>query len=69
MIKNHSCSCSDSCSKRKYPLLLRLLLKNTNSCRSTGVDSGRSWRFSARSGAGLGVDIFDWNRNRNKSDF
>jgi len=28
--------------------------------RSTGVDSGRSLRFSAGSGAGPGVNIFDW---------
>jgi len=27
--------------------------------RSTGVNSGRSWRFSTGSGAGSGVDIFD----------
>jgi len=29
--------------------------------RSTGVDSGRSLRFSAGAGAGPGMDIFDWN--------
>jgi len=27
---------------------------------STGVDSGRSWRFSTGAGTGPGVDIFDW---------
>jgi len=35
--------------------------------RSTGVDSGRSWSFST--GAGPGVDIFNWNRTRSRSDF
>jgi len=28
--------------------------------RSTGVDSGRSQRFSTGAGAGPEVDIFDW---------
>jgi len=37
--------------------------------RSTGVDSTRSWRFSAGSGAGPGVDTFDWNWSRCRSDF
>jgi len=31
------------------------------------IDFGRSYRFST--GAGLGVDIFDWNRTRSRSDF
>jgi len=31
--------------------------------RGTGVDSGKSWRFSAGVGAGPGVDIFDWSRS------
>jgi len=37
--------------------------------RSTGVDSGRSWRCSAGARAGPGMDIFDWNRSRSRSDF
>jgi len=37
--------------------------------RSTGVDSGRSWRFPTGSRAGPGVDILDWNRSRSRSEF
>jgi len=35
--------------------------------QSTGVDPGRSQRFSTGVGAGPGVGIFDWNRRRCRS--